>query len=258
MHCNTKDLRGKRFGKLVARQHMYVNTTRGKKSWWMCDCDCGKVTTVAGNMLLMNETKSCGCLLHAIKGKDITGMKFKYLTVLGRNDGPCHKRWKCQCVCGKIIYAPRQPLISGRRLHCGCKRAELFKPRSGAANPSYKGGKCYDNDGYVQVLKPVRQPYETRYTKEHVLVMSQAMGRKLATHETVHHRNGIRDDNRLENLELWNKNHPSGQRVADKLRFYIEQLQLYWPVALNQAVIKGKSPFDRDDLLPEKGLVNAP
>lgn len=62
---------------------------------------------------------------------------------------------------------------------------------------------------------------------QHRLVMETRLGRKLAEDETVHHRNGVRGDNRPENLELWSSCHPSGQRVEDLLCFAREIIARY-------------------------------
>lgn len=62
---------------------------------------------------------------------------------------------------------------------------------------------------------------------EHILIMSNYLNRPLFKGETVHHKNGIRHDNRLENLELWSRAHPSGQRVEDKIKWALEFLKQY-------------------------------
>lgn len=78
-----------------------------------------------------------------------------------------------------------------------------------------------DEKGYKRISTPYGRMTEHRY------VMMKHIGRKLYKHENVHHINGIRDDNRIENLELWSTKQPYGQRVEDKIAFCKEFLSDY-------------------------------
>jgi hypothetical protein len=65
------------------------------------------------------------------------------------------------------------------------------------------------------------------YVFEHILVAEGLLGRYLMDDETIHHRNGVRDDNRPENLELWTRPQPSGIRVSDAVAWARDVLARY-------------------------------
>jgi hypothetical protein len=101
---------------------------------------------------------------------------------------------------------------------------KLCKERRNASHKgkrsfNWRGGRIKDTNGYIYIWNPdhpnANSGRRNAYVAEHRMVMSNFIGRKLRNNETVHHKNGNREDNRIENLELWTSNHPSGQRVQD-------------------------------------------
>lgn len=82
--------------------------------------------------------------------------------------------------------------------------------------------------GYVVLgARHKDNPNQGVRTYEHVAVMEKKLGRRLQKGENVHHLNGQRSDNRVENLELWSTSQPSGQRVLDKVAWAKEILRMY-------------------------------
>jgi hypothetical protein len=80
----------------------------------------------------------------------------------------------------------------------------------------WRGGRVRHSAGYIWVFAPThKRAHTTPYVFEHILVMERILHRPLESNERVHHRNGKRDDNRPENLELWRMKDPSGVRAAD-------------------------------------------
>ena len=116
---NLIDLKGKRFGKLVAQRFL----GRGKmRSKWLCICDCGKELSVSVGHLRSGHTKSCGCSRFDIT-ENLLGRVFEYLTVIGRSVDKRNKTiWKCKCICGKELFTQGTALTHKRIFSCGCWR----------------------------------------------------------------------------------------------------------------------------------------
>lgn len=103
-------------------------------------------------------------------------------------------------------------------------------------------GRHVSPDGYVKVPD---KSGRGRSILEHRLVMEENLGRQLLPTENVHHKNGDRQDNRIENLELWSTSQPQGQRPEDKLKWAKEILALYAPELLKE-YDNGKSDTHRN------------
>lgn len=109
----------------------------------------------------------------------------------------------------------------GKRVFCSTACRDEHK-RSAPKRRSNKAD-------YVLLFVGVGYPGATKagYIMEHRKVMQEHLGRELERHENVHHINGDKRDNSIENLELWTTSQPQGQRVEDKIRWAREFLALY-------------------------------
>lgn len=88
-------------------------------------------------------------------------------------------------------------------------RRSLFPSGHG---PCWKGGRSTNGNGYIQIFMPTHPSCSSDgYVLEHRLVMEKQLGRYLERRELVHHINGIRDDNRIENLKIVSRNNHFGR-----------------------------------------------
>lgn len=167
--------------------------------------------------------------------KDLIGRKFGRLTVhklvhksnQGKDGNGTKTTWECVCECGSGVrkHYTTNNLIAGNAKSCGCLAA---CHRTGSKNWKWRGGRTRSESGYVTVrVWDYPGTLKSISIHEHVYVMAKFLGRPIREKESIHHKNGVRDDNRLENLELWSCSQPRGQRVVDKIQWAKEILETY-------------------------------
>lgn len=133
----------------------------------------------------------------------------KRASELGHNwlkDGLLYKR-ECR-QCGSVSWVGHKKDLSRVCLNCHRLNSRIDRQNTiGSKHPRWKGGRFLNHGGYVLAKLEADSPYypmqnKGSYVFEHRLVMAMSLGRCLEPWETVHHKNGIRTDNRLDNLKL--------------------------------------------------------
>ena len=139
----------------------------------------------------------------------------------------------------------------------------LGKVREFSSN--WKGGRTTDTEGYIHIRLSKSDFYfpmavKQGYVKEHRLVMAKSLGRCLQPWEIVHHKNHIRDDNRIENLQIELVN---GHNQLSILENEIKKLEervilLEAENTLLKAVMKGNSEPQHDNPWYDEGSITTP
>jgi predicted SprT family Zn-dependent metalloprotease len=121
------DLSGKRFGRLLVVERA---PKKGRRTQFICKCDCGNEKIALSDKLQSGETKSCGCLrteIVASKNRSNAIHKINIGDIFGNLvvDAVLDTGFDLVCKCGNRAFEKQKSnLIEGRRISCGCLKSE--------------------------------------------------------------------------------------------------------------------------------------
>lgn len=127
----------------------------------------------------------------------------------GSKNGVSTKIKKICDMCGKyfsVIPCHKDSVFCSHKCYWESMKGKSIRNRGnalGKEHPKWKGGLCKHGRGYIKEYAPQHPMQSGNYVSQHRLVMEKHLGRYLLPKEVVHHINGIKDDNRLENLMLF-------------------------------------------------------
>lgn len=227
-----EDLTGQKFGLLTVVQFSHIRNN-GKAVWW-CKCDCGKQKEMLADTLKSNKATTCGCKASYLKPyanantlKDlieVQNISMAKVAKMFNVDVHTIKYWakKLGVKTGDRAEMARKNILRGKQHPFYGKKGEehpafgrkhtdeeIRKLKQslgkGTTNVNWKGGKTKHGAGYVLVAVPNSGMGRCEQKLEHRLIMEKHLGRKLFKWEVVHHKNGIKTDNRIENLEVYTR-----------------------------------------------------
>lgn len=150
-------------------------------------------------------------------------LKRHRIKLSGAKGGACYKRmddvrlWAAEGV--SFVEIGRRIGTSHHKVSMFLKKHDIpYKPflQSMENNPAWRGGRMTDKDGYVLVMSPTHPRRNIHgYVREHRLVMERTLGRHLKPTEVVHHKDGDKQNNTPDNLELFGSN---GDHLAATLK----------------------------------------